>query len=273
MKILVFWDLVWRIGRKALKKELPKLKEKFNPDFIIANWENLASWRWPTEKLILEMEKLWIDLFTWGNHSFDNEEKIIDYMNDENSKIIRPANHIESRFYKIPWKWYKILEKKGKKILVINLMSHIFLRDQMTNYFIKLDEIIQKFKQEKFNAIIVDFHRETTSEIYALAFFTEKLNSQISLLYWTHTHIQTNDEIILPSWLWLISDVWMTWWLYSVIWADYKSLEKRFLTWISKGKIDQDLWKNYVVNYLVAEIDDKTWKTINIEKARIRWEL
>ena len=152
-------------------------------------------------------------------------------------------------------------------------MSWIFLRDEMTNYFIKLDEIIEKFKQENFNAIIVDFHRETTAEIYALAFFTEKLNKQISLLHWTHTHIQTNDEIILPSWLWLITDIWMCWSLYSVIWADYKSLEKRFLTWISKWKIDQDLWNDYVVNYLVTEIDEKTWKTINIEKWRIRGKL
>ncbi len=273
IKILIFWDIVWRVWRKALKKEIEKLKTRFSPDFIIANWENLASGRWPTEKLILEIKKLWIDLFTSWNHTFDNEEKLNDYLNKQDSILIRPANHIESRFYKIPWKGYKILEKNWKKLLVVNLMSSIFMRDQMTNVFLKLDEIIEKVKNEKIDSIIIDFHRETSSEIYALAFFTEKLSKQISLIYWTHTHIQTNDEIILPSWIWIITDVWMTGSLYSVIWADYKNLEKRFLTWIAKGKIEQDLWKNYVVNYLFVETDKKTWKTIDIQKWRIRWIL
>jgi calcineurin-like phosphoesterase len=273
LKVLIFWDIYWRVWRKALKKEIEKLKEKFNPDFIIANWENLASWRWPTEKLILEMWALWIDLFTWWNHSFDNEKKLINYIEKEESILIRPANHLESRFYKIPWKGYKIIEKNWKKLLVINLMSSLFMKDEMSNVFLKLDEIIEKFKNTELNWIIVDFHRETSSEIFALSFFAEKLSKQISLIYWTHTHVQTNDEIILPSWIWLINDIWMTWSLYSVIWANYKSLEKRFLTWISKWKIEQDLWKDYVVNYLFVEIDEKTGKAIHIEKDRIRNKL
>ncbi len=270
MKILIFWDVVGRVWRKALKKEIEWLKEKFSPDFVIANGENLASGRWPTETLILEMGALWIDLFTWWNHSFDNEKKVVDYMNKEESILIRPANHLESRFYKIPWKGYKILNKNEKKLLVINLMSEVFMRDQMDNIFIKLDEIIEKIKNEELNWIIVDFHWETSAELYALAYFAEKLNKQISVIYWTHTHIQTNDEIIFPSGIGVMSDVWMTWSLFSVIGSDYKSLEKRFLTWIAKGKIEQDLWKDYVISYLFVEIDEKTWKTIKIEKDRIR---
>ncbi len=270
MKILIFWDIVWRIWRRALTKEISNIKNKFKPDFVIANWENLASGRWPTEKLILEMWDLWIDLFTWWNHSFDNEKKIVDYMDKPEAIIIRPANHIDSRFYKTPWKGYKILQKDWKNLLVINLMSGVFMRDEMTNVFLKLDEIIERIKEKKIDSIIVDFHWETSAELYALAYFAEKLNKQISVIYWTHTHIQTNDEIILPSGIWIISDIWMTWSLYSVIGSDYKSLEKRFLTWIAKGKIEQDLWSSYVVNYLFVEIDEETWKTIHIEKDRIR---
>ena len=270
MKILIFWDIVWRIWRKSLAKEIWDLKDKFNPDFIIANGENLASGRWPTEKLILEMWALGIDLFTWWNHSFDNEKKIIEYMDKEESILIRPANHLESRFYKIPWKGYKIIEKNWKNLLVINLMSEVFMRDQMDNVFIKLDDIIEKIKWEKLDWIIVDFHWETSAELYALAYFSEKLNKQISLIYWTHTHIQTNDEIVLPSGIGIMSDVWMSWSLYSIIGSDYKSLEKRFLTWIGKWKIEQSLWNNYVVNYLFVEIDENNSKTTNIEKWRIR---
>jgi calcineurin-like phosphoesterase len=41
-----------------LKKELPKLKQKFNPDFIIVNVENITSGRGPIEKHVKEIEKL-----------------------------------------------------------------------------------------------------------------------------------------------------------------------------------------------------------------------
>jgi calcineurin-like phosphoesterase len=41
-----------------LKKELPKLKAKFNPDFTIVNVENITSGRGPIEKHVKEIEKL-----------------------------------------------------------------------------------------------------------------------------------------------------------------------------------------------------------------------
>jgi calcineurin-like phosphoesterase len=43
MKILVFGDVYGRVGRNALKKELPRLKAKFNPDFTVVNVENITS--------------------------------------------------------------------------------------------------------------------------------------------------------------------------------------------------------------------------------------
>jgi calcineurin-like phosphoesterase len=39
-----------------------------------------------------------------------------------NSKLIRPANFLEQDHYYIPGKGYKIVEKDGKKLLVIHLM-------------------------------------------------------------------------------------------------------------------------------------------------------
>ena len=64
----------------------------------------------------------------------------------------------------------------------------------------------------------------------------------------------------------------MNWPLFSVIWADYKTVEKRFLTWVGKWKISQCLDKNYVVNWAIIEIWNDM-KCENIEKIRIRWKL
>ncbi len=269
MKILIFWDIFWRIWRRALEKEISGLKSKYNPDFIIANVDNITSGRWPVEKHILEIEKLGIDVLTWWDHIFDHEKHIIDYLDREEGILIRPANFYESEHYKIPWKGYKIVEKSWKKLLVIHLMWEVFMRYNVYNPFLKAEEILKKLSDEKFDAIILDLHKEATSEWYGMLTF---LDWEISFLYWTHTHIQTNDEIIYEEGTWFISDVWMVWALNSVIWAEFGSLKKRFLTGITKWKIEQKLWSSYLLNAVVVSINELR-KCEAIEKIRIEGKI
>lgn len=266
MKILIFGDIFGRIGRKAIKINISKLKEKYNPTFIIANIENITGGRWPILRHILEMKELWIDLFTGGDHVFDNEKDILEYLDDNNSKLLRPANLYEHYKYKIPGKWYKIIEKNWKRLLVIHLLGQVFMKFDVYNPFLKSEEIIKELKLsgEKIDWIIIDFHRETTSEIYALA---NHLNWKISLVYGTHTHIQTNDEIILSWGTWLISDVGMSWAIDSIIWSDYRSLEKRFLTGINRGKIEPKNTGKYISYSIVADIENM--RCLSIEKIKI----
>lgn len=269
MKILVFWDVYGRVGRNALKKELPKLKEKYNPDFIVVNVDNCTSWRGPIEKHILELESLGIDLMMWWDHVFDNIERVKDYLDREDSKLLRPANFYEHDKYKKPWKWYKILEKNGKRLLVVHLLWQVFMNYNVDNPFFTIEDILEKTKWENLDWIIIDFHKETTAEWYWMWFF---LDGKISFIFGTHTHIQTNDELILPKGTWIISDVWMNWPLYSIIWADYKTVEKRFLSWIWRWKLSQCMDPNYVVNWVCVEIGDNM-ECKSIEKIRIRWKL
>jgi len=264
MKVLIFWDIYGRVGRTALKKELPNLREKYQPDFIVANVENATSWRWIIEKHAKEFEELGIDVMTTGDHIFDNFVKIKDHLNASDSKLIRVANFYNDK--ELEWKWHKIVEKNWKKLLVIHLLWEVFMNHKVYNPFLKAKEIIDTYENKNLDGIIIDFHKEVTSEWYWMWFF---LDGQISCVFWTHTHIQTNDELILPKWTWIISDVWMSWPLFSVIWADYKSVEKRFLTGIWKWKIEQSLDVNYVVNWIFLEIG-KDKKCEDIEKIRIR---
>ena len=269
MRVLIFWDIYWRIGRTAFKKEFPKLKEKYNPDFSIVNIENITSWRWPIEKHILEIEKLWVDIMTWWDHILDNISKIENYLNKEDSILLRPANFYETEQYKIPGKWYKIIQKNGKKLLVIHLLWSIFMNNKVYNPFLRVEEILKEIKKEEINWIIIDFHKETTSEWYGMAYL---LDSRVSFVFWTHTHVQTNDELILDGGTWILSDVWMSWSLYSIIWADFDSVKKRFLTGINKWKIVQSLWNDYLINGVFIEIwEDK--KCLSIEKIKIIWKL
>ena len=271
MKILIFWDVYWRIGRNAFKKEFPKLKEKYGPDFSIVNIDNITSWRWPIEKHLLEIEKLWVDIMTWWNHVLDNIWKIENYLNWEKSILLRPANFYETEEYIIPGKWYKIIEKNWKKLLVIHLLWSIFMNIRTYNPFLKVKEILKEIETlwKKVDGIVIDFHKEVTSEWYAMAYL---LDSRVSFVFWTHTHVQTNDELILPGWTWIISDVWMVGPLYSIIWADFESVKRRFLTWINKWKIGQNLQNDYLINGVFIEIW-KDMKSQKIEKIKIIWKL
>lgn len=264
IKILIFWDIYWRIWRKWLSKELPKLIEKYSPDFKIVNIDNISYGKWPIEKHILEFENLWFDVLTTWNHYFDNLWKIKNYIKSWKSKVIRCANFR----WDLVWEWFKIIEKNWKKILVIHILWHAFMWINTDNAFLKAKNIIEENKQ-KVDAIIIDFHKETTAEWYWLLHF---LDWEASFIFWTHTHVQTNDDIIFPKWTWFLSDVWMNWPLYSVIWAEYKTVESVFLNWYRNMAQEQCLDPNYQVCWVYVEINEN-WKCEKIEKINIKWKL
>jgi calcineurin-like phosphoesterase len=45
------------------------------------------------------------------------------------------------------------------------------MNTKVYNPFLKIDEILNNYSNENFDAIIVDFHRETTAEMYAMSEF------------------------------------------------------------------------------------------------------
>lgn len=204
---------------------------------------------------------------TSGDHIFDNMEKISAYLNKSDSKLIRAANYYENEKFSIPGKWYKIIEKDGQKLLLIHFLSNNGMRDSVYNPFLKLEEILAS-QNEKVDAIVVDFHKEFTSEIYGMAM---SFDSQVSFCYGTHTHVQSNDEFIFDGWTGVMNDVGMSGSLYSVIGADLRSVQSRFFTGINKGKIEQSLDPRYVVHGVVVDIENG--KCVNIEKIRIRSRL
>lgn len=55
--------------------------------------------------------------------------------------------------------------------------------------------------------VIVDMHAEATSEKMAIARF---LDGRVSLVYGTHTHVQTADEQLFPGGTAYLTDVGMT---------------------------------------------------------------
>ena len=174
-----------------------------------------------------EFEAMGFDCLTGGNHSLSRLEDTAVELNREGTIQIRPANYYENATYRVPGKGYRIIEKAGKRVLVMNLVSNIHIRDEVYNPFFRADEILASLAGEKFDAVLVDFHRETTAESYCM---TEYLSGRVTFVYGTHTHIQTNDEHILESGTGMICDVGMTGPLHSSVGHTFSSRLPQFVT-------------------------------------------
>lgn len=262
MKILVFWDIYGRVGRKAFEKEFQNIKNTHAPDICIANIENITSGRGPAAAHAEFIDSLGVDLMTLWDHSYDNMPNINEYFSKNTGKIIRPANFYESKKYPLPGKWYQIIEKNGVKLLVVQLLWEVFMSHKVYNPFQRLDEIYDEVSRNEYDISIVEFHRETTAEFYGMAHYVWK---RAQLIYGTHTHVQTNDAHIMESWLAVLTDVGMNGPFGGVIGAEFSSVEKRFLSWIGRWKIEQKLGKNYIINALICEIDTVNKKATSIE--------
>ena len=77
------------------------------------------------------------------------------------------------------------------------------------------------------DVIICDMHAEATSEKKALGYF---LDGQVSLVFGTHTHVQTADETILPKGTAFITDLGMCGPVASVLGMDSQVSIDRFVT-------------------------------------------
>ncbi len=253
MRVLAVGDIVGRAGLEKLKEVLPKVVEENNIDFVIVNGENAADGMGITEKMYKEMLDLKVDVVTMGNHTWGKKE-IFNFIDDKH--IIRPANYPSNN----PGRGYDIYECKDKTIAVINLIGRTTMTVLSENPFLIAKEIIDEIK-EAVNIIIIDFHAEATAEKIALGYY---LDGEASIVFGTHTHVQTADETILEKGTAYITDIGMTGPKKSVIGMDVDASLKRFATSLpEKYRIAEGKAK---FNSCMFEIDDVTNKVKKIER-------
>lgn len=243
MKILAVGDLVGNSGMKELKKQLEEIKREETIDFVIVNAENVAEGMGITKKNFEDILSLKVDVITMGNHTWGKKD-IFQFI--DHPKLIRPANYPKG----VVGKGYNIYTCQDKKIAVINLIGRVDINVLSENPFIRVKEIIEKIK-DKVDMIFVDFHAEATAEKIAMGYF---LDGKVTVVFGTHTHVQTADEKILPRGTGYITDIGMTGPKYSVIGMDIEASLKRFETTLpERYKIASG---ECIFNGVIFEIDD-----------------
>ena len=95
----------------------------------------------PKLKHIQLLENLNVDIMTGGNHTLYNKDNIADYLNQDNTKQLRPHNFYDPN---TPGKGWQIVEKNGSKILILNVISSVFMRDHVDNPFLTVQSLIEE---------------------------------------------------------------------------------------------------------------------------------
>ena len=253
MKILAIGDLSGSAGIKKLKTDLPYIISKENIDFVIVNGENSAEGMGITEKNFKDILEEKVDVITMGNHTWGKKDifKFIDH-----PKLIRPANYPKG----VVGKGYNIYNCKDKKIAVINLIGRVDINVLSDNPFVLAKELVENL-QNKVDIIIIDFHAEATAEKIAMGHF---LDGKVTVIYGTHTHVQTADEKILPNGTGYITDIGMTGPENSVIGMQLSASIKRFETTLpERYKIATG---ECIFNGVIFDIDNNTNKVKSIKR-------
>ena len=251
MKILAVGDLIGNAGVSKLKKELNRIIEQENIDFVIVNGENAGEGMGITQKNFNDLLNEKIDVITMGNHTWGKKDifKFIDH-----PKLLRPANYPKG----VVGKGYSIYKCGNKKIGVINLIGRVDINVLSENPFIIGKEIVNKIKNEV-DIIVVDFHAEATAEKIAMARY---LDGEITILYGTHTHVQTADETIFEKGTGYITDLGMTGPKHSVIVMDIDASIKRFVTTLPERY--RIATGECMLNAVIFDVDDNTNKVRKI---------
>ena len=256
MRVLAVGDIVGENGIKALKSILPKIKKDEKIDFVITNGENSAGGMGITEKNFLDILNAGTNVVTMGNHTWGKKD-IFKFIDD--SRLIRPANYPKG----VCGKGYTIHECNGKKIAVINSIGRVDINILSENPFIIAKDLVEELNAQV-DIIIIDFHAEATAEKIAMGRY---LDGKITVLFGTHTHVQTADEKILPKGTGYITDIGMTGPENSVIGMDIEASIKRFETTLpEKYKLAEG---KCMFNAVIFDINDETNKMEKITRINL----
>jgi 2',3'-cyclic-nucleotide 2'-phosphodiesterase len=257
IKILCFGDVVGKPGRLALKRNLQKLKSDYQANFVIANGENAAGGTGIDVGTATELFEAGIDLITLGDHAFQKKD-FHNMLNREVSRIIRPANYAQGA----PGRGWAVVEIQGVTVGVCNLLGRVFMGHLVDCPFAVADKLLAN-ELNQCVIKIVDFHAEATSEKIAMARF---LDSRVSLIFGTHTHVQTADQQILSGGTGYITDLGMCGSNEGVIGMDSKTALKRFTTGLPHSY--QIAEGEGFISGIVVSIDLKSGETLSIERIR-----
>jgi metallophosphoesterase (TIGR00282 family) len=261
MRILILGDVVGRPGRSAVRDLVPGLVKTEAIDLVVANVENAAGGMGVDIKSAEEMLSAGVHVLTSGNHIWKKKE-IYPYLENK-SYLLRPANYPDGA----PGRgWIEWSSQRGLRALVVNVQGRVFMPNHVDDPFRCVDGILKDHGGYS-RVVIVDMHAEATSEKVAMGWF---LDGRASVVYGTHTHVQTADERLLPGGTAYITDLGMCGPWDSVIGIEKENVIEGFLTQLPrKFEVAKE---NVVLQGIIVDVDEETGRARDICRLRVPWK-
>jgi len=243
MRIGFIGDIVGRPGRQMLNRYLANLREEFDIDYLVANYENASHGFGLTKKNADELYGSGVDLLTGGNHTFDKKDV---YELFAENAIIRPLNYPSE----VGGKGIFITEVAGERLAVINVMGQ-FGMPYSDNPFRLLKSAIEDLREQDIKNILIDIHAEATSEKRAILMMFQ---CEVSAIFGTHTHVGT-DDLVIQNGCMYVSDVGLTGCRDNVIGMEDSAPIARMLTGVGKHYDVPNKCKK-ILQMIVVDIED-----------------
>jgi metallophosphoesterase (TIGR00282 family) len=254
LRILFLGDIIGEPGRRAVTELLPKFKQDWAVDFVIANGENAAAGRGITPRITIDLLRAGVAVITTGDHVWDQKE-LVGFIDTE-PRLLRPLNYPAGT----PGAGSIVLETAKGKVGVINVQGRTFMLPALDNPFRQTLDEVEKLRLQA-PVIFVDVHAETTSEKIALGRF---LDGKVSAVAGTHTHVQTADEQIFPGGTAFICDAGMCGPTRSILGREIQPIIQRFYTSmpvnfpVAKGEVK--------IHGILVDVDESTGKAVQIRR-------
>jgi len=262
MNILYVGDVMGGMGIRALEKFLPEVVREEKIDVVIAQSENVTEGKGFSIEDYQRLKKLGVHGFTGGNWTLHREETK-QLLENAEIPVTRPANYPEGTAG-LP---YKVLKLNGRNILLISLLGSIVGKDankEMDNPLNCIDRILNMLSKEVFDAVIVNFHGDYSSEKVVIGHY---LDGQVSAVVGDHWHVPTAEARVLTNGTEHITDVGMVGSLDSSLGVTFESIVPRW----KEGKHTQnELVQSGPLQFnavLIKVEDQKT--TLSIKQIRI----
>ncbi len=201
LTLLCIGDVVGRPGRSAVAQAVPRLVQARRVDCVIANVENAAAGSGLTAELYRQFLLHGVHLMTMGDHIYRRGDIV--RVLAESDRLVRPANYPAAAAGRT---WAVFATAAGPPVALISLQGRLFMKPPCDCPYHAVDEVLKQLPPEV-KVVVVDMHAEATSEKIALGWH---LNGRASLVFGTHTHVQTADERILDQGTAYITDLGMT---------------------------------------------------------------
>jgi len=261
LRILFIGDVVGESGLRAIELHLPAAIASWNVELTVVNGENSAQHGFGiTEASYNALLAAGADAVTLGNHAWARREAL--HFIDGASRLVRPINFQPYA----PGRGAAFIEtRNGRRTVVINALGRL-LMEPVEDPFGIIDRYLTMHPLGRgVDAIVVDYHCETTGEKQAVGHFCD---GRASLVVGTHTHTPSADHRILAGGTAYMTDAGMTGDYDSVVGMAKDEPLRRFTTGISVERFHPASGPA-TMSGLAVETDNNTGLAVRISPVRI----